>query len=503
MEEQMKRRWILIVVLLVLVLAAGGGYAYYRLVLTATQAQAQPTLQTTQVTQGDIVISADGTGNLLPAAEVDIGFETSGLLKTLEVKVGDHVTAGRVLGTLDTRDLELELQKAQLTLEQAQISLDKLNVGPTDANVTTARISVAEANTNLAQEQVSLSAATERARLSWVTSANSLRDAQASYSDIYWTNRSLETKFGAENVPASNYESEATAKRAVENAEAAMEQARLSYEATKKQEETSMQTARYQLTTAQTNLNALYVGATATDLASAQASLQQAQISYQQAQINLDKAVLKAPMTGTVMSVSAVVGTQVGTTAIITLADMDAPLLEFWVEEANMAAVVVGNKVNVTFEALPDLVFTGTVTQVDPALVTVSNTPAVQAWAKLDLAAHKERLLSGMAAQVEVVQAEARNVLLVPLEALRTLADNQYAVFVIGANGEQELRPVEVGLQDLVNAEIRSGLQAGEVVSLGQATSSTSTQTTNSTQTNPGGFVPGMGGFDGGGPPGP
>jgi multidrug efflux pump subunit AcrA (membrane-fusion protein) len=159
----------------------------------------------------------------------------------------------------------------------------------------------------------------------------------------------------------------------------------------------------------------------------------------------------------------------------------------------------------VTFEALPDLVFTGTIIQVDPALVTVGSTPAVQGWAKLELAGNTERLLSGMAATVEVIQAEARNVLLVPLEALRTLGDGQYAVFVVGTDGELQLRPVEVGLQDLVNAEIVSGLQAGETVSLGEASATTTTNT--NTQTEPGGFMPIMGpGFDSGGggaPPGP
>jgi len=499
----MKRRWIWLVVV-VLLLLVGGGYASYHFFLAPIQTQEEPILETTQVTLGDIVISADGTGNLLPAAEVSIGFQTSGLLKTLEVKVGDHVMAGQVLATLDTLDLELELEKARLQLEQARINVDKLQVVPSDTEVTKAQINLAEARANLSEQEVSLAAATERARLSWVTAANNLRDAQANYENIYWENRKLEQRIGVENMPDSRLDEEAEAWRSVENAEAAMEQARLSYEATKKQEETSRQTARYQISTAQANLDALYTAASATDLASARASLASAQIAYQQAQNNLDKAVLKAPITGTVMSVSAVVGTQLGTSEIITIADMDAPLLEFWVEETDMAAVQVGNRVNVVFEALPDLIYSGVIVQVDPALVTVSNTPAVQAWARLDLSAHSERLLSGMAAQVEVIQAEALGVLLVPLEALRTLGEDQYAVFVVGTTGELELRPVEVGLQDLVNAEARSGLQAGETVSLGEATSSTSTQSGTSTQTSPGDFMPGMGPiFDGGGRPGP
>jgi len=63
-----------------------------------------------------------------------------------------------------------------------------------------------------------------------------------------------------------------------------------------------------------------------------------------------------------------------------------------------------------------------------------------------------------------------------------------------------ELRPVEVGLKDYVNAEIVSGLQRGEVVSLGQATtsssSSSSSSETGTPQMQPGGDMipPFMGG---------
>jgi len=502
LEEMMKKRWVtvLVVLLAALALAGGGGYVYYRFFLAPAQAEEAPTVQTTQVAQGDIVISADGTGDLLPAVEVSVAFETSGLLETLDVQVGDRVAAGQVLGTLNTRDLDLELEAARLQLQQAQLNLDSLAVGPDSTDVSAAQINVAEARASLSEQEVSLAAATEKARLSWETAANNLREAQDAYSDIYWTNRNLEAKIGAENVADSYYDDEASAKWAVENAEAAMEQARLSYESARKQQETSLQSARYQITTAQLSLESLYTTASESERASAEISLAQAQLSYQQAQINLEKAVLKAPIAGTVMSVDAVVGTPVGTSAIITIADMDAPLLEFWVEEADMAAARVGNRLNVVFEALPDLVFTGTIVRVDPALVTVGSTAAVQGWAELDLSNYPDTLLSGMAATVEVIQSEAVGVLLVPLEALRSLSDDQYAVFVVGADGAMELRPVVVGLEDMVNAEIVSGLQLGEAVVLATATAATSTSTGTTMQRNGGEiFGPGMGGFDGGG----
>jgi hypothetical protein len=53
----------------------------------------------------------------------------------------------------------------------------------------------------------------------------------------------------------------------------------------------------------------------------------------------------------------------------------------------------------------------------------------------------------------------------VPIEALHQTGD-QYTVFVM-ENGKPTVRTVEVGIQDLVYAEIKSGLNAGDVVTTG------------------------------------
>jgi multidrug efflux pump subunit AcrA (membrane-fusion protein) len=150
------------------------------------------------------------------------------------------------------------------------------------------------------------------------------------------------------------------------------------------------------------------------------------------------------------------------------------------VEEADLASVAPGNAVNVVFEALPDYTFPGEILSVDPALVDVDGTTAIQSYASLDLGAHPITLRSGMNADVEVVAGQAHNAVLVPVQALRQIGEDQagesqYAVFVVGANGELEMRIVQVGLKDYVNAVILSGVEPGEVISLGTATSSDTT----------------------------
>jgi HlyD family secretion protein len=161
---------------------------------------------------------------------------------------------------------------------------------------------------------------------------------------------------------------------------------------------------------------------------------------------------------------------EVGSNAtILTLATLQDPLVLFWVEEADYGSVVVGNPVSIVFEAFPDDTFTGAVIQVNPVLVTVDGTAAVQAWASIEVDPQTTDLFSGMTADVEVIAAESRNTLLVPIQALREPSPGQYTVFVAGGDGDLEMRTVEVGLMDFANVEILSGLELGETVSLGEA----------------------------------
>jgi macrolide-specific efflux system membrane fusion protein len=75
-------------------------------------------------------------------------------------------------------------------------------------------------------------------------------------------------------------------------------------------------------------------------------------------------------------------------------------------------------------------------------------------------------LPAGSAASVDVVGGRAKNAVLVPVEALHEYEDGKYSLFVM-ENGKLRLRMVDVGLQDLTDAQIISGLKAGEVVTTG------------------------------------
>ena len=85
---------------------------------------------------------------------------------------------------------------------------------------------------------------------------------------------------------------------------------------------------------------------------------------------------------------------------------------------------------------------------------------------QLDTTLDKLGLPIGASANVEIIHARADNVVLVPIDALHETASGQYYV-LLDENGTLTQRTVEIGLQDDVYAEVKSGLKAGDVVSTG------------------------------------
>jgi len=500
-----QRRWPLLVVLLAVAAVAAGGWYYLTGREAANAAETTPALQTAKVRSGDIIITANGSGNLLPASDVALGFRSGGILAEMAVQPGDQVQSGQLLARLDDADARAQVAQAetnlrlaelkqsaltsdadpaalaasQASLAAAQADLARLLAPPTDASLLAAqenlrsaqdaltlllagpdpeKLAVAQADLTLAEINVRAAqaaydkiadrpdaGATQQAAALWQATTN-YEKAQAQYDEI-------------QAGPTADAIAAARAKVAV--AQAQLDALRVGPDAG------ALQAAEAKVAQAQAQMEALLAGASPTDVETAMLGVTLAGYALENAQRALSNTELRAPISGTVMTVNAEVGEMVGATPVLTLADLAASQVRFWLEETDLINVALGNPVAVVFEALPDLTFSGAVTRVDPAIVMVDGTPAVQAWASIDPAEHPVKLLSGMTAEVEIVAGEAVGALLAPVQALRELAPGSYAVFVVKDDGQLELRPVTVGLRDFASAEILSGLAKGDVVSTG------------------------------------
>ncbi|MGC9396531.1 MAG: efflux RND transporter periplasmic adaptor subunit [Anaerolineae bacterium] len=465
-SRRAKRRRTWLVVLIVMIAVSAAGYFYYTRYLMAAEAPAAPALQTTTVRKGDIVITAVGSGNLMSGAEISLGFRSGGVLVELPVKVGDRVVAGQVLARLDDTAATLQVTQAELNLAQAQAKLE------TARRAVTPTLAIAQVNLEAAQTAYDALVKSSQyggdrltpARVNLEQATAQLALAQAAYDAAWDPARDWELTV-KDRAKALENERAATL-RALDKAKADLQVARANYNlAVLNLDDTgALQTAQAKILSAQQAVDTAQTGA---EVQAAEWSVQQAELALTTARLTFENLTLTAPATMTVVSVAANVGETVGTSPILKLADVDTLHVRFYLEESDLDKVAVGHKVSVLFDALPNKPFTGAVTRIDPALVTVSNTPAVQAWARLDPLETPRTLPVGLTAEVEIIAGEAYKTLLIPVQALRELASGQFAVFVVDANGDLKLRPVEVGLRDFANAQILSGLEQGEVISTG------------------------------------
>lgn len=488
--------WIGLTVVLAL---AGGGYGYYRYAYVPDH-QPEETLLTSQVARGDLVISVSGTGVLCPGRERELGFETesgeeiAGHLDAVFVEVGDQVEEGDLLATLEDEELQFAALKAYIDLRAAQLDLADVTELATQAEL-------AEAETVLENARLALAAA----QLRYENAEKSSHDADVREYQIAVNYHARHIQELEANGSSDDALQEAWT--ACQKAEVAFSEALHEAEMEHLEAWNDVDQAQNSVLQAQAKVEEVQSGPDAETLMQAELKVDRAELAFEQAQQDLGAAELRAPFSGTVVDVSGLPGQRIGSGPIITLADLEEPVLQFWVEQSDLSGVEVGNRVEIEFEGLPDRIFEGEVTRIDPALVTVENYLAVQAWARLDLSGGPVDLLGDMNADVEVISAEAHDVVLAPVQALREIAEGQYAIFVVAANGELAMRPVEVGLQDAVNAEIVSGLEADEVVSLGQSATVVGTSDSEDgeipgpAQMMPGGGIFGSGGPGGGGRP--
>jgi HlyD family secretion protein len=79
--------------------------------------------RTFAVQRGMVQAAVTGTGTIVPASQQNVGFRVAGQLTEVDVKVGDHVTAGQVLAKVDPTTYQTALDQANATLQQAQATL--------------------------------------------------------------------------------------------------------------------------------------------------------------------------------------------------------------------------------------------------------------------------------------------------------------------------------------------------------------------------------------------
>jgi len=204
-----------------------------------------------------------------------------------------------------------------------------------------------------------------------------------------------------------------------------------------------------------------------------QAQIQQTESTLKGNLANLSYTKIFAPMTGTVVSITARQGQTLVASqqapVILQIADLDTMTVRTQVSEADISKLKVGMTAYFTTLGNPDRRRFGKLRQILPTPTLVNNVVLFDALFDVD---NPDRdLMPQMTAQVFFVVDSAKNVPIVPMTALKTArggsgGERKYSVQVVAADGSIEERPVEVGVMTRTQAEIKSGLKASDRVVL-------------------------------------
>ena len=300
---------------------------------------AAASLRTATAGRGTVRSAVSGTGTLVPAQQLNVGFKSTGTLTEVDVKVGDHVTAGQVLAKIDPTPLQLALDQAQASLAAAQASLANAENG---TSIVQAQHQLQQAQTNYANTVNNLNA-----------DQNTLNGDQNTLnadSGSYWyqqygpTLTSYQNQLNTDNAkfnadgcnpsvlyaspstPAACYQDQQNVKNDINNISCIQggglnctpqqqqmasayktvqaDQGRVSADQGKvNADNAQVQSAQNQVTNAQDSLNSQSANRPG-QIASAQAAIAGAQAQVNTAQNNLNASTLTAPSDGVVGSVN-------------------------------------------------------------------------------------------------------------------------------------------------------------------------------------------------------
>jgi macrolide-specific efflux system membrane fusion protein len=224
--------------------------------------------------------------------------------------------------------------------------------------------------------------------------------------------------------------------------------------------------------------------AAAVDVAAAQIAALKAEIAQAQSTLDADEANLgytqiRAPMAGTVMSITARQGQTINANqqapTILQIADLQTMTVWTQVSEADVSKLAVGMDAYFTTLGQPDRRWEGTLRQILPTPEIVNNVVLFNAL--FDVANPDGALMPQMTAQVFFVLDRVEDAVLVPVAALRPArrggqgADRGKGTVQVVTERGVEDRPVTVGIQNRVSAVIVEGIEPGEEVVVGQAES--------------------------------
>ena len=449
----------------------------------------------------DVTNTLSGTGTLNPANTYTVKSLVDGKVLTGTIEEGNIVEESNVLYTIDSSDASTNFEKAEIAMQQAQRSYDKVvdrqyvraevagvvsSLKVTKGDEVTSGQEVAVIRDSSRMLLTLEFPAADAANFSVGQSAAVTLDGTFEQLDGTVTSVSGTDALSAGNlltrtvtITVKNAGGLTTAQAATAsiNGVSSIGSATFAYQAER--------TLTAQAAGTVTSINVqegsdvakddIILGLSGDDLTesiqSASESLRSAEISMQNLQDTMNNYTITAPISGTIIEKDAKVGDAVKTGDTLCIVyDLSYLEMSINVDELQISSISVGQKVQITADAVPDKTYVGTVTRVSMKGKSDGGTTTYPVSIRID---DTDGLRPGMNANAEIVVAEANNALVVPNAAV---VRGSYVLVTkdspSAANADTAMEapegfvyvPVKTGVSNDDYTQIVSGIQEGDTI---------------------------------------
>jgi HlyD family secretion protein len=415
----------------ILILIIAGGYFFY---IKSKKATVEYTTAT--VLRGNLSQTVSATGDLKDDSEIVLNFELGGRISRVFIKKGNKVAAGDSIAMLDNENLSGQAEQAKATLEKAIA-----DAGSNEDTIRESEVLVKNAENYLEETKDLEDQKVEAAK----TALDNAKDYYDDALDFYNSDVSKANKL--------------TITTALNSKKAAEE----SLDTTKKSRDLAITSAENSLDSASARLKTTKSDFT---INSRNALVDNAKAGYEIALNNLSKAVLKAPVSGTIVEVNNKVGEILGTGVIkesFARIIADDFIVESNIPESDIVKLKLGQLAKITFDALPSgEEYVAELIEINPAETIIQD--VVYYGIKLKLSAIDQRLKPGMSVTIDVRTNEKTDVLMIPLRAIKTRSGEKFVDILKADNITQEVK-ITTGLEgDGGMIEVKSALKEGDNV---------------------------------------
>jgi len=463
----MTKRRIAVIIVTLLIVAAG---VVLWLRARSGSGPAQDGMQTAEVARGTVALTVSGDGVLEPLTTVAVKSYAGGRVDLLAVDVGDVVQPGDLIAKIDPTDSLTTYDQARADLEFAQAGLRRAREQ--------ARVQPTLTQTAIAQAQAGYTAAAKDLdRLQQATHPQAQAEAQASLEKAKANLDIAEKELArAQNLKAQGFVPQSdvdTALHTRDLAKAELASVQRRSDTLEQEQAAELDAARAQVEQAQASLDKARADAVEdelvlTDVTSARAGVTRAQAEVTNASTMLDYTTITAPRAGVILDKYVEEGTIVTSgrssvsegTDIVLLGDLSRMFVEVSLDEADVAAVRAGQSAEITVDALPDQVYRGKVTRVNPQAVTEQNITTVLITVEIE--DPDADLKPGMTASCDFLVEKVDDTLYLPSRAVQQQSGSAYVLLPQGESLVQA--PVAVGLVGDDRTEILEGLKQGAQV---------------------------------------